>query len=341
MLSKYACIPNNYGVFRKLNELYINKIEDKELIKILSLMGEDWNKILVNKIFDVSDYREKNINDIANEIRTKINNAEEYEKDDKFTRAVRDLTEWLDSSDNNPKSIFPNLHSRRASLFMGSFEDKESLYTVAKSGKLAEIARIINQNPELIDDIEKTNQITILLKELDIKDIETLKKLINQEIKTAGNSKLALTIERIAGLGITTEAQLKEFLEDKGYQHFFSHESVPSLEWKKAVLSKIQRAKNRVLEHLQELDTYNCRNAEDVAETVIGGIKKNGVSINVVVRPSESDLIIIYYESEILTLDTEDAELWVENGKDTPEQITLGRIIKANRMIKIPINEIN
>jgi len=85
----------------------------------------------------------------------------------------------------------------------------------------------------------------------------------------------------------------------------------------------------------------DCTNAQELAETVIGGIRKNGLPINIVIRPSEGGLIIIYYDSEILTLETEDAELWVENGRDTPEQITLGRIIKTNRMIKIPIHELD
>ncbi|MEM6318884.1 MAG: ATP-binding protein [Bacteroidota bacterium] len=339
LLNKYKCIPNDYGIFCQLQELNLDKIGDKKLIEILSLMGEDWNAILVHHHISIPEINEKTLVDITNTIRTKIKQAKDYEKqDDNYIRAIMDLTEWLDLN-ANAEDIFTDLYHKRASLFMGSFEDKESLYTVAKSGKLTKIANIVSQNPELIDDLEKANQITVLLKELDVNDIETLRKLINERSGNSSNTKLTLTIERIAGLGITNEVQLKEFLEDKGYEHFFAHESVSSLEWKAAVLQKIQRVKKAVLAHLGQLPTYDCTNAYSLAETVIGGVKKNGVSINIVVRPSESELIIIYYDTEVLTLDTVDTELWVENGVDIPEQITLGRIIKANRMIKIPIHE--
>ena len=339
-LNEYACIPNQYGDFCRLNELYLNDIQEKDLIAILQLMGDDWYALLIHESFYIEDYRVKKSEDIVSTIRTKINKQGRNEIDDNFKNAIRDLTEWLDSNENASK-IFPDLYLKRSSFFMDSFEDKESLYTVAKSGKLTKIAKIINENPELIDNIEEANQLAVLWKELDDTDIESLKKMIRQGVNNSISSNLELTIERIAGLGIMEKEQLKEFLEDKGYQHFFSHESVPEIEWEQAVTKKINRAKRNVLAHLKKLEAYDCKHAQEIAKTVIGGIKKNGLPINIVIRPSESDLIIIYYESEIETLDTQDVELWVENGVDTPEEITLGRIIKANRMIKIPINEVD
>jgi len=230
ILSEHACIPNRYGEFCKLNTLYINKIGDEDLIQILQLMSEDWNQILIHDEFNIPDHPEKEITDISTAIRTQINHSEEEDIDDNFKQAIRNFTEWL-GFNANAKEFFPDLYRKRASLFMGSFERIDDLYTVAKSGKLDKIALIIKENPALIDDIEETNQLKSLLKELDVKDIEALKTLIHQGINNSPYAKLELTIEILAGLGITEEEQLKEFFKDKDYEYHFSHKSISHPEW--------------------------------------------------------------------------------------------------------------
>ena len=52
LLSKYALIPNQYGVFKKLNELYLedphNPIPD-ELLDVLTKLGENWRNDLIDR----------------------------------------------------------------------------------------------------------------------------------------------------------------------------------------------------------------------------------------------------------------------------------------------------
>ncbi|MFZ4700715.1 MAG: hypothetical protein ACOYMG_11760, partial [Candidatus Methylumidiphilus sp.] len=76
---------------------------------------------------------------------------------------------------------------------------------------------------------------------------------------------------------------------------------------------------------------------EELATTVIGGIKKHGLEVHIVVRPSDNGQVIIYYSSEKDTLDYENAELWIDNGIEHPKHLTLGKILKKTGINKIPV----
>ncbi|POZ49574.1 hypothetical protein AADEFJLK_04659 [Methylovulum psychrotolerans] len=92
-----------------------------------------------------------------------------------------------------------------------------------------------------------------------------------------------------------------------------------------------------MVKHLETLEKYDCSDWEELAPTVIGGIKKEGRSIHIVIRPSDNGQVIIYYGYEKDVLDTADAELWIDNGKDTPNHLTLGKILKKTGINKIPV----
>ncbi len=104
------------------------------------------------------------------------------------------------------------------------------------------------------------------------------------------------------------------------------------------VQNLISRSKNNVIEYLNNQPDYDTSEQEDLATTVIGGIKKQGLPIHVVVRPSDNGQVIVYYSSEKDTLDYENAELWIDNGKDKPRHLTLGKILKNTGINKIPVN---
>jgi hypothetical protein len=99
----------------------------------------------------------------------------------------------------------------------------------------------------------------------------------------------------------------------------------------------ITRSKTNIIEYLKTLDEYDCDELEELATTVIGGIKKDGLSIHVVVRPSDNGEVIIYYASEKDTLDYANAELWIDNGRDPPRHLTLGKILKTTGINRIPV----
>lgn len=76
------------------------------------------------------------------------------------------------------------------------------------------------------------------------------------------------------------------------------HTSTPTVEMFITVQTLIKRTKNNVIKHLQSLEDYDCTDVEELATTVIGGIKKDGLPIYIVVRPSDNGEVIIYYSSE-------------------------------------------
>lgn len=143
--------------------------------------------------------------------------------------------------------------------------------------------------------------------------------------------------ETLISLGVTSVEELEEALKDKNIAERFLHTSTPSIEMFLYVQGLISRAKTNVIEHLKTLAGYDCSEIEELATTVIGGIKKDGLMIHVVVRPSDNGEVIVYYSSEKDTLDYENAELWIDNGKDIPRHLTLGKILKKTGINRIPV----
>ena len=103
----------------------------------------------------------------------------------------------------------------------------------------------------------------------------------------------------------------------------------------------ILRAVFNVLNHLKTIPEYDCTHADKIANSIIGGITKNGNEITVVARPSDGGEVLPYYASELDVLEYVDAEFWCENGVTTPKQITLGQLLKKTGINRIPINNID
>lgn len=121
----------------------------------------------------------------------------------------------------------------------------------------------------------------------------------------------------------------------------FFHLSKPDYDSLNYAKNIISRAVLNVLKYLKTLPEYDCSNYYVIAESVIAGIKKNGNDITVVARPSEKDYILLYYSSEFDVLEYVDAELWYENDKNFPQQLTLGQLLKKTGINKIPIKNID
>lgn len=91
---------------------------------------------------------------------------------------------------------------------------------------------------------------------------------------------------------------------------------------------------------MQQHDDYDCEDLEDDTTdtgTIIVGVKKKNIPIQIVARPSDNSEVILYYSSEKDTLDNDDSELWVDNGIKDPHILTLGRILKSTGINRIPI----
>ncbi len=340
LFERQAVIPNQNGNFKKKNELYIDKIKDIELVDILELLGDDWKEVLIHDNVSFGSYHVKKKNDIATAITDKLKNPS-Y-KDDDFKKAISLLSEWFEYNNKEAKELFTELHRRRAELFMNTIEDKESLYKVMRSktnlAKLSEVAEALEKNPTLIADVKKNREIDSLLSEFNLKNIAELRNILTSSNSfDVSNIKTEITSDILVSLGVTSVDELEEALQDKYLSAIFKHTSTPNVDMFLKAQRLISRAKSNIIKHLKTLSQYDCTDMEELATTVIGGIRKDGLEIHIVVRPSDYGEVIVYYSSEKDTLDYENAELWIENGIDRPRHLTLGKILKTTGINKIPV----
>ena len=127
---------------------------------------------------------------------------------------------------------------------------------------------------------------------------------------------------------------------NKQFADEFCRESSHTVERFEYVQKIIERAKNNIISYLSQRADYDLANIEQIAETTFV-IKKNGEEIYLITRPSDGGEIRLYYDTEKDTLDfTKEWELWVEDGKSTPEKITFGKIIKLTGINRIPLKKL-
>jgi hypothetical protein len=142
----------------------------------------------------------------------------------------------------------------------------------------------------------------------------------------------------LVSLGISSPAELEEALKDPAISSRFYHTSTPTTDMFIYAQRLIERAKQNIIRFLKDHPDYDCTDLEETASTIFAGIQKNGVPIQIVTRPSDNEEVIIYYSSEKDTLDSDNAELWVDNNINEPHILTLGRILKSTGINRIPIN---
>lgn len=155
---------------------------------------------------------------------------------------------------------------------------------------------------------------------------------------------LTKTGENIAVSGshkVNSFAELENAISSKKTSPEFYHLSSNDYNMLKYIQKLIPRAVKNVIEHLKEHPNYDCSNYYRIADSIIGGVRKNGNEITIVARPSDDDKVLIYYTSEFDVLEYVDAELWCEDGITTPKQITFGSLLRKTGINRIPIRNID
>lgn len=341
-------IPNQEGVFKTSRELYLDEIDDDVLKRISKLAGYSYYKELVHQGLFLEEYpHKKNIENIATKITSLINDENESEE---RSLAITMLIEWFGDNEESGKKYFESLYTKKEKLLVDTIKDKDSLFSILNSEinitEIADLVSKVKKNPDQIQEsITKAKELDELLKEYGANNIAELKELIisgNEYTSTMNNStqvvdKVEITQEVLLSLGVTTPQELIEVLKDKNISEQFIHTSTPTTEMFQYAQKKIERAKNNIIDYLQKHEDYDCSDLEELASTVLGGIKKKALDLFIVVRPSDNKQVIIYYTSEKDSLDYENAELWVENGKTIPYHLTLGKILKNTGITRIPV----
>lgn len=339
LVEKYAMVPNANGQLMAKSKIYINKINDDQLIQALKLLGEDWGDILIHPKIRFGSYFKKEKSDIAIKITEKIKNTSP--ENEGFIKAVSLLSEWFDANEEEGKELFSELFRKRAELFMNTIKDKDSLYKVMRSStdltKLSKVAEAIDQNPQLFENLERVKEIYALMRQYDVKDIDGLKDILEGNSGPANRELLPVTQEILVNMGITSIEEWKLAIEDKDLSQLYTHTSVPTTDMFVYVQSMIRDAKKTIIAALEKLDNYDLDELDDTtAPTILAGVLKDGNPISIVARPAFNNEVIIYYGSERDILDFEPSELWVDDGLQA-RQITLGHVLKKAKIVKFPV----
>lgn len=303
--------PNQLGKLCSLDSLYADagNIEE-ELKDILSFLGEDVRSCLVNSgvAFDVPGNRVIDRTWVVGRIDSLVyEKCEDAEVGKSFRPAFDALLKWFRANPELASTTFPSLYRAKYRLY-----DEDAV----------------------IENMDKAEQLDQLLADSGLENIGALRELVEQ--KTT-EPRLPLSEAMLASLGITSIENWEEALKDKDLAEMFAHESTPTTEMFLFVQGLISRAKSAVVAHLQNLTDYDLSEMEETAPTVLGGIKKHGREIQIVVRPAYSGEVIIYYPAERSVLDFVDgSELWADTG-DRQFEVTLGHILKKTKIQKFPI----
>jgi hypothetical protein len=314
-LQKHPILPNQNGYFRNKDDLFLDDGEIDEILKDISAdLGTDFREELLdmNIFLELPQNRTRNQGIVAEEIIRLINpRLSEFPKTDETKQISKKLSLWFNKNKEKAEYYFRDLYVTKFRLY---------------------------DDEEIAENMQKVELISAIMEEYGIDDLENLKKVlqVNQTMNLI-NQREQITQETLVSLGVTSIEELEEALRDKDIASQFTHTATPTVEMFRYAQGLIGRAKSNVINYLKTLPNYDCSEMEDLATTVIGGIKKDGLSIHVVVRPSDHGEVIIYYTSEKDTLDYENAELWIDNGIEIPRHLTLGKILKNTGINRIPV----
>lgn len=313
-------LPNQNGNFKIKDDLFLDNGEIDEVLKDISAsLGYDFRvELLDTDIYlELPSSRVRTQEQVAEEIAKLIKPLfAEFPRSQETKQIFKTLYLWFSKNKASAESVFEEL-----------FKNKHKLYD---DDEIAENM----QKAEMLDELLAGQGMTLdeLLK---LAEQGKLKELLNPKEE---KQKPALSIQdALISLGISTAEELEKALKDRNVYEQFGHISEASFEMLEYVFSLIERAKENVKRHLSQLPQYETSNWREIAETVIAGVTKNGNLINVVVRPSDGGQVIFYYSSEKDTLEQASAELWVDDDKIEPQHLTLGKILKRNRIDKISV----
>jgi hypothetical protein len=311
VVAKRAIFPNQNGAFARKADLTRDGGDiDVTLLDILKLLGDDLRERLLDvaittKLEDLGTTDGAFvIKEIAAAIGGKINDRAAMKS---IRPALAKLLLWFRQNDSGAKKLFPMLHAQKHLLY---------------------------DDEEILDNIERAEELSELLSEYNVKSVAELRAVIEKH--AARSQLLPVTQEIIASLGITSVEEWTKALEDKNLAALFSHQSMATPEMFVWAQSLIGKAKKSVIDHLLTLDEYDLSEMDETALTVLAGVKKEGREITIVVRPAYDGTVIIYYQSERDVLDFVDYELWVDTGDDV-RRITFGHILKTTDIRRFPV----
>lgn len=316
LLDRYAVIPNQNGGFKRKSYLYRDTDSIPDFMKdVCCIAGTDFRNDMASAKIDTSKIipRKKGYKEVSevitSHIRKNMNNINGT-PDEK--EAFRKTYMWLreNKDDSNIKQYFQELLNH---LYWFYNDD------------------------EISESISKANELDSLLNKFGISDTNQLKNILTHyEL----SKPAPVTEEFLCQYGISSEEELKRLIDSKILGYDFLHYSDSSFDKFQYVHQILQRSLLNIQNHLRQLQDYDLVDSVLIHKTIFTA-KKDGREIYIIARPSDYNEVILYYDAEFDTLDyTKDFELWIEDGKSTPEKLTFGKILKLTGVNRIPLRRI-
>ncbi|MFE4118501.1 sacsin N-terminal ATP-binding-like domain-containing protein [Priestia sp. YIM B13448] len=301
-----AFVPNQINEFVQFSNIYLDKNIDNELKQILTLLGGIINKQLLSQdITSFEQYFEKNQN------RIKTNEICSDQIDFKISEILgKETVDRIEREDSTQK-VFNKL----TNWFLLNPEKSQEWF------KNLYPKRMMLSSPE---ENLRRYKIAEKIEENNIK-YEELDEIINNR-------------EKIMEIITNSELSRDDIVDQ------LKHVITSSEEMKRYVESLISRSTANIFEYLSSLKDYTLpttleewRN-ESYSDTVFPA-KHNQKDIRIVIRPSDYQKIIFYYDEELEALDDTDYELWTDDG-EKQVMVTLGDLLKTTGISKIPLTKI-
>ena len=181
------------------------------------------------------------------------------------------------------------------------------------------------------------------MRKFNVSDPERLEELIakgqTQQVEKC-EERIELTQDVLLQLGIDSEEALNTALNNAEFASKYVRTSKHDTDTYEYVRTILERSKKNILSYLNGREEYDIAGMRPIANTIFV-IKKDGKEIFLLARPSDGGEVRIFYETEKDLLDySMDWELWVEDGKNKPQKITFGKIIKLTGLNRIPLKGI-
>jgi len=325
LLDKYSLLPNQYGVFKRKVEIFLDDGSVNETLKdAAKYSGDDVRERMLSKeiTLELPPSRTISLDSVAPTITTYVrnNNKEISKQSNEIRETFRGTSIWIR---NNCKD------SKVSKCFKELIENFHWFYN----------------DDEIAESMAKSEQYDDVLKKYNISDINELAAILasHSVIDTSCSEKISISKELLAQWGIASEDELNRALARNIFGSAHIHHSTNSAELFKYVKNILDRSKNNIISFLDDHDDYELDrdNLQFITNTIFR-VRKLGQEIYVIARPSDFEQVILYYDTEIDLLDFDkDCELWVEDGSSSPPQkITLGKILKLTGINKIPLKEL-
>lgn len=334
-------LDGNESVFQDQYKFLMLDAENRNSPSLQTLLGYFNVRVLEQSEFELVHSQEEVCNDLRDKLEKVVPYFKSWIKSDEKDETV---TGKLDAIDD----VISAIEFFEADELNISYEgidfakrvnihyDEKNLYVTTPWNANTVLLKLPEILCRILDLVGNYRKMDFLLR-ADYSEIQSYFEQEQLIIPEYIKAELVLDVPLLASKKVKSFADIDVAISEKKILPEFFHLTKSDYKSLKYVERLIPRAVTNVIEYLKELSNYDCSGHYKIADSIIGGIRKNGNEITIVARPSDNNQVLIYYTSEFDVLEFVDAELWCEDGITTPKQITFGNLLRKSGINRIPV----